>query len=279
MQRFLRLCVLFGIVVSLVQSQEENDAEPEEGDDGIEQDALTSEQIRNMHTKIDANKDGKISMAEILDYSLMMRRVIAKKDITTVIDEMDGDKDGKLSLPELLKDMEQWGEESEEDKAQSAQRKELETAKFHAADADKNGFLDAEELPSLFYPETHDGVLEMTAAATLKAKDLDGNGELTPKEFWEGDAVDGEDLAISDEEQADFAKLDLDNSGTLNLKELKAWESGGFHTEEAMKKLFELADQDNDMQVTADELDNARELIAGSDAQYHLMEWAEHAEL
>jgi len=271
--------MFFAIVAIVANSQEEADAEPEEGDDGIEQDALTSEQIRSMHAKIDADKDGKISMAEVVDFSHMMRRVIAKKDIHTVIDEMDSDKDGKLSLPELLKDMEQWGEEGEEDKAQAAKRKELETAKFHAADQDKNGLLDSEELPALFYPETHDGVLEMTAAATLKAKDLDGNGELTPKEFWEGDAVDGEDLAISEEEQADFAKLDLDNSGTLNLQELKAWESGGFHTEEAMKKLFELADQDSDMMVTADELDNARELIAGSDAQYHLMEWAEHAEL
>merc|ERR1711957_803941 len=145
---------------------------------------------------------------------------------------------------------------------------ELETAKFRAADQDGNSLLDLEELPSLFYPETHDGVLTMTAEATLKSKDTDGDGQLTPKEFWEGDAVDGEDLAISDEEQADFAKLDVDNSGQLNLQELKAWESGGFHTEEAMKKLFELTDKDNDMMISAEELDTARELIAGSDAQY-----------
>merc|ERR1719440_1556488 len=167
-------------------------------------------------------------MAEIIDYSQEMRKMIAKKDIHTVIDEMDADKDGKLSLPELLKDMEQWGEEGEEDKAQAAKRKELETAKFKAADSDNSGLLDGDELPALFYPETHDGVLTMTAEASLKSKDTDGNGELTPKEFWEGDTVDGEDLAISEEEQADFTKLDLDGSGQLNLQELKAWESGGF---------------------------------------------------
>jgi Ca2+-binding EF-hand superfamily protein len=269
----------FFFALALVARCQEDAEQPEEGDDGIEQDALTSETMRSLHSKIDADKDGRISMPEILDFSAMMRRTIAKKDIHTVIDEMDGDKDGKLSLPELLKDMEQWGEEGEEDKAQAAKRKELETAKFRAADANGDGLLDSDELPALFYPETHDGVLTMTAQASLKGKDTDGNGELTPKEFWEGDTVDGEDLAISDEEQADFAKLDLDSSGTLNLEELKAWESGGFHTEEALKKLFELADQDNDMMVTAEELDKARELIAGSDAQYHLMEWAEHAEL
>merc|ERR1719359_2557471 len=106
-------------------------------------------------------------MAEIIGYSQSMRKVIAKKDIHTVIDEMDGDKDGKLNLAELLKDMEQWGEEGEEDKAQGAKRKVLETAKFKAADQNNDGVLDTEELPALFYPETHDGVLEMTASATL----------------------------------------------------------------------------------------------------------------
>lgn len=273
-----RLWLSFAALALVVHCQD-GEADGEDMDDGIEQDALTSEQMRGMHAQIDANKDGKVSMEEIILYSQSMRKVIAKKDIHTVIDEMDSDKDGKLSLVELLKDMEQWGEEGEEDKAQAAKRKELETVKFHAADANKDGFLDTEELPALFYPETHDGVLELTAAATLKSKDTNGDGVLTSKEFWEGDAVDGEDLAISDEEQADFNKLDVDGSGTLSLQELKAWESGGFHTEEAMKKLFELADQDHDMMVSADELDSARELIAGSDAQYHLMEWSEHAEL
>merc|ERR1719201_2094413 len=103
-----------------------------------------------MHSKIDQNRDGQISMQEIIEYSHNMRKVIAKKDIHTVIDEMDLDKDGKLSLVELLKDMEQWGEEGEEDKAEAAKRKELETAKFHAADANRDGFLDTEELPALF---------------------------------------------------------------------------------------------------------------------------------
>merc|ERR1711934_724022 len=159
-------------------------------------------------------------MQEIIEYSHNMRKVIAKKDISTVIDEMDTDKDGKLSLMELLKDMEQWGEEGEEDKAQAAQRKELETAKFHAADSDKNGYLDSTELPALFYPETHDGVLELTAASTLKAKDTNGDGQLTPKEFWEGDGVDGADLPVSDEAQADFSKLDVDGSGALSVQEL-----------------------------------------------------------
>mmetsp|Transcript_138116 Transcript_138116/g.344883 ORF Transcript_138116/g.344883 Transcript_138116/m.344883 type:complete len:278 (-) Transcript_138116:75-908(-) len=277
MRTFGRVLFTLGSVAVLRARCQEY--EGEEMEDEIEQDALTSEQMRGMHTKIDANGNGKISFEEIMAFSSTMRKIIASKDIGTVLDEMDGDKDGKLSLDELIKDMEQWGEGEEEDKAEADARMEVEKLKFKTADRDGDGLLSNEELPALFYPETHEGVLEITAKAAMKTKDTNGDGKLTPKEFWEGDVVDGEELAISEEEQSDFKKLDKNGDGVLDLDELKAWESGMFHTEEAMKKLFELADRDNDMHVSAEELDAAREQIAGTDAQYHLMEWAEHHEL
>merc|ERR1712176_971857 len=139
-------------------------------------------------------------------------------------------------------------------------RREVETAKFKVADS--NG----------------DGTLEITARATLKQKDLDGDGLLTPEEFWEGDPAD-EGLAVSDDEHLDFKKMDVNGDGKLDVEELKAWESGRFHTEEAMKKLIEVADSDNDMHVTVAELEAAREQLVATDAHYHFMEWAEHHEL
>jgi Ca2+-binding EF-hand superfamily protein len=277
MRRQRRYCLLLSLLVVVAKAQEKN-GESEQMPDFIEQDALTSEQVRSLHSVIDGDKDGQISMNEIIEYSQSIRKVIAKRDVLTIIDGVDADKDGKVSLEELLKDMEQWSEDDEE-AARIAEQRELETAKFHLADADKNGALHPEELAALFYPETHDGILELTAASTLKAKDTNGDGQLTPKEFWEGDGVDGADLPVSDEEQADFSKLDVDGSGALSVQELMAWESGHFHTEEAMKKLLELTDQNGDLAMSLEELDSARELIAGSDAQYHLLEWIEHREL
>ncbi len=50
-----------------------------------------------------------------------------------------------------------------------------------------------------------------------------------------------------------------DGNGVLNMEELRAWESGLFHTEAAMIKLIQIADKDGDMQATAEELENARE--------------------
>lgn len=268
-------------LLALARSEEDMDAEgADEADDGIEQDALTSEQMRSMHKLFDSDKNGKASMQEVMTYAQGLRLEIARKDIHTILEEMDTSRDNRLSLEELLKDIDAQSDGAdEEEMKEMANRKALEQAKFKAADKNGDGELDLEELPALFYPETHAGVLTLTAEATLKQKDSDGDGKLTMKEFWEGDSIDGEDSSMSDEEQEDFKKLDKNSDSFLDLEELKAWESGHFHTEEALKKMFDVADTDGDMHVTADELDNAREQIAGSDAQYHLMEWAEHHEL
>lgn len=272
--------LLLGALAALVWCEDE-DAEDgfDESDDGIEQDALTAEQMRMMHGKFDVDKSGKVSLHEILQYASNMRLEIARKDIHTILDEMDTSRDQKLSLEELLKDLDAQAEGADEEEMKNmVTKKELETAKFKLSDKDGDGLLDAEELPALFYPETNEAVLELTTEASLRQKDTNGDGKLTPKEFWEGDDAE-EEAGLSNEEQEDFAKLDQNNDGTLDLKELTAWESGHFHTQEALKKMLEVADADGDMHITADELDAAREQIAGSDAQYHLLEWAEHNDL
>merc|ERR1711957_846641 len=104
---------------------------------------------------------------------------------------------------------------------------------------DGDGFLDDDELPSLFLPETEEGVQESE---------------------------------ISGEEHSDFHKLDLDADGFIDVGELSVWESGRFHTEDAMKNLIEIADKDHDLHISAEELAAAREEIAASHAHYHLVE-------
>jgi len=282
MSGYLAAIVIFAAVAFCAKSQEGDDAgvPAEETDEGIDQDALTPQQLRGIHERMDKDKNGKASLTEVLNYAAEMRKIIAAKDIAVVLEEMDADKDGRLSLDELLKDMGKWSDGiDEEEKKESVKRADIEKEKFKVADTDKDGFLSVEELPSLFYPETHDGVLEVTAKHTLAQKDKDGDGQLSPKEFWEGEVVDGEDAAISDEEKEDFRRLDADGNGFLSSEELKEWESGMFHTKDAMRKIFDIADKDNDMHLSADEIEAARDMIAGTDAQFHFMEWAEHSEL
>jgi len=145
--------------------------------------------------------------------------------------------------------------------------------KFKIADADFDGVLSKAEIPALFYPETHEGVLQIAAQHTLDQKDTDKDGLLSFKEFW---GVEGEALDASDEAMADFKKLDKDASGKLDLEELKPWESGRFHTMVSLQKFVETHDRDNDLHLTSEEIAAAHSMKPGSDAHYYLREMAEH---
>lgn len=275
--RVLLICTaLMGIHCQDEGVKEESDYD----DQDIEEDSLTADQLRRMHGKFDQNGDGKVSLQEVMAFSTSMGKAIAGKDIGAIMEEIDTNKDGSLSLEEHLNDIHNQADGGDEAEMKELEhRKGVEGAKFKAADINGDGKLDKTELPGLFYPETHEGVLSVTVAETMRQKDVNKDGKLSPKEFWESDQMDGDDSDLSEEEKADFARLDTDGDGSLNEAELRSWESGRFHTEDAMKKLFDVADKDSDLHVTADELASAKEQIAASDAQYHLIEWAEHHEL
>lgn len=277
--RLARLAALLALLVLPVARSQDGEIQ-EEDVDGLDVEALTSEQMRKIHSSIDEEKDGRISLEEVLAFSTRVRHHIAKKDIVTIMDEMDTNKDGKMGLDELILDMDQWDADEVENKEDTLRSIEHETKKFQAADLDKDGFLSVEELPHLFYPDIHDSpVLHLTAEAALKHKDTDGDGMLNLREFWgEGEHPEVGDITISEEEHQDFQRLDLDKNGAIDIHELKPWESGKFHTEESLKRLIEIADADGDGLLTAAEFDEAKEVIAGSDAHYHLLEWTEHAD-
>lgn len=249
-------------------------------DDQDIEDELNENQLRALHGLMDGDKNGRISLGEVLDFAKGTGQRIAAKDVATVMDEIDTSKDGKLSLEEHIADIKAEADKGdEEEQEELAHRIEVETAKFRAADRSGDDALHPDELTGLFYPETHSGVLSVTVKETLRQKDKNGDAKLSPQEFWEADLADGDDGQLTEEEKADFKKLDKNGDGVLELAEIDAWESGRYHTEEAMQKLFEVADKDSDMHLTADELVKAREEIALSDAQYHMIEWSEHHEL
>ncbi|CAE8711257.1 unnamed protein product [Polarella glacialis] len=208
-----------------------------------------------MHGLVDSNKDGKISLEELLKFSEATRKVIAGKDIMNVIEELDTNKDGQLSIQEIMATDDVEGEGDEDQKLEAANRVEDETRRFQIADVNRDGQLDQQELPALFYPETSDEMLNVVAESSLKSKDKDGDGLLTLMEFWEGDVAGSEDNTVADEEQAEFKALDKDSSGKLDVEELKAWESGRHHTEDAMRQLIRHTDKDGDAHLTAAELD------------------------
>lgn len=271
--------VTLGLVINLLQVNCEEGALNDQ--DIYSQDiapggsySLTDAQLQGLHAKIDSNKDGKISYDELVEFAAGTSKDAATKRTPSHLDALDTSKDGKVSLEEHLKKFhDQYEAGTPEENEELQRRKAVEAEKFKASDRNGDGVLGVDELVSLVYPETHDDVLAHHVRDVLREKDADHDGKLSFNEFWVDDEGDEE------EQEEDFGKLDLDKNGFLEENELSVWESGRFHTEYAMKKLFEIADSDNDSHISAEELHRAQLNIKGSDAQPHWIEWAEHHEL
>jgi len=236
------------------------------------EETLTAANLEALFRKFDANKDGKATMQEIMGFAHEKNKQAAEMNSLGIMDGVDTDADNQLSLDEYLNHLTKHATTWRELQKEVA----TETAKFRAADENGDEVLTSSEIAALFFPEVSAKVLAISVQANMQMKDKDGDGKLTPAEFWGAFNEDGTaDVMLIADMAEDFKKLDKDGDGLLNAGELGAWESGTFHTELAMLKLMEIADKDGDMAATFQELENARELILSTDAQYQLMEWAE----
>jgi len=238
---------------------------------------LNAEQLRLLHAKFDGNVDGKVTFLELMEFANGVRKQMAAKDMGRFIHVIDTSRDGKVSLDEHLSDI-QRRVDAQSQKEELAAQTRVVTAKFNAADNNGDLLLDLAELPALYYPETHAGVLAVAVEEVMRQKDINQDGKLSLEEFWQGDPDDNA-VEFSTEAKADFLNLDVDGNGFLDMSEVKPWESGIYYTEDSIRKLIEFADKDGDLHVTAGELAAARDLIPFSAARDHVLGWAEHHEL
>jgi len=259
-----------------------------EAEDTFTDQQVTAASLHGLHVKMDANKDNKLTLPEVLEFSKKARRDMAHKETAAQFNEtIDEDQDGKVSLEEYTNhlfghpipeevQMPAKTEEELADEALTEKDRLLEAEKFKIADKDGDGFLSKEELPLALHPELHDGVLHLVAGHGLKEKDKDGDGHVSHGELYD----EGEDVQeMLEENKREFGNLDQNKDGKLNLEEYKRWESGEHSMEDSMKHLFEIADEDQDKHITATELENARVMLSNTMATSHFVDWVEHYEL
>eukprot|EP00927_Polykrikos_kofoidii_P079604 TRINITY_DN76395_c0_g1_i1.p1 TRINITY_DN76395_c0_g1~~TRINITY_DN76395_c0_g1_i1.p1 ORF type:complete len:296 (+),score=61.84 TRINITY_DN76395_c0_g1_i1:39-926(+) len=249
---------------------------PHEDDIGSEAEGALSEDVLHLlHMHMDADKDGNLTYQEAVTFVDATNPEIEKKEMRHILASIDSSMDGKVSLTEYLDDIRKAHSEHG-DGSDEVLRDILEVSSAHfiVSDADKNDHLDEQELKGLYFADsTSDGVPNIALQQAFSRKDVDEDGKLTLNEFWDGRGAN-EDLL--DREVADFAALDTSKDDFLDVHEFRVWEMGLFHVREAMASLFEIADKNNDMHVTKQELSNAREALADSSAQFHLLQLAVH---
>lgn len=270
-----RSLVLVGVAASVSWCQGDQ-ALTVDYDDDLPRPLLTAKQLRALHTLMDSNKDGRVCLQEILDFSNLMTKEMARDETRDILNTLDTSLDGTVSFREHLDGArsELWNE------AERDHRMTFEAEKFKAVDSNGDNELDEHELASLLFPETHDGMLALVTAEAMRLMDANGDGRLTAQEYRE--AVDEEEEIgpdIDEHDTMDFKNLDKNSDSILDLMELRAWQPGVFDMERAMESLLHIADVDGDNHITSNELTSARGRIAASKSETHLRAWAEHNEL
>lgn len=232
----------------------------------------TAKQLTGLHAKLDTDGDGVVSVHELMVFELDMHRRSYVNHSMAMASRIDTSHDGTVSLVEALSDM---GFESGA-KSEDSQREE-ETQKFMMADTNGDGVLEMTELPAFFYPSMHEGVLNVVVNSSMHEKDTNSDGRLTPGEFWGLDSslanMSHGSNAFLDYELDTFAKLDKDNDGTIDMHELREWDSGKFEAEADARELVKLADKNNDSVVDSQELAQASHNIAKSRMSMDISEW------
>lgn len=246
----------------------------EEFREAVEEDALSVSRLASLFGQLDGDGDGQASPLELLRAAEAARLGLATKDVEVALEEMDRNRDGWVTFEELHE-----GEVEpidDDDRRDMEKRRTEDLQLFKAADVDADGRLTPAELRAVLYPETQQELLRLVAEHALKRKDLDGDGQLTLSEFWEGDVAPNEE---PQEEGATFRRLDRDQNGHLNVEELMDWESGAHHTQVAFEELLRMCDDNGDGQLSLEELTGHHQQLSNTDAAYHFLEWAEHYEL
>ncbi|CAE8638017.1 unnamed protein product [Polarella glacialis] len=249
--------VIVAVLALARASDQQDDGIPEPESDDV---LPTQQQISQMHGLIDSNKDGKINFFEIMVFSDTMVLTTARQHCSQILEDLES---GSVTLEQLKTDRlsQQMSSDGHALPIEEVQHR------FLLADSNSDGKLILEEMVPLFFPDLNPVTLNRVAQFLLTSKDQDDDGKLSAHEFLSGGDHGDKD---------DFARLDQDGSGTLDVRELEPLEAERHYVLEAMEELIDLADKDYDGHLTTAELDAEYEKISESRAGQDFVAWAEH---
>lgn len=286
--------------------QQSRDAE----EDGASSHEFTDVELQQAHVEFDENGDRTVSNGELIRFMEKhhKEKSLAEIDARGEIQRMDTSKDGFVSLDEYLKDAvppvnyggnltnarhEQFmapsgavyplGENSlERARAIDEALKADEIEKFKAADMNGDGLLNQSELHALVVPVANEGVIAVVVRHTMRNADTDKNGLLSYDEFQASglsETGNEEDRHVTENEMRAnqvFTRLDKNGDGSLDMDEIRNWESGAIEREDIANSFVNTLDRDGNKHIDSSEFVQGKRSIGDSEIQSYLIAWAKH---
>jgi len=272
----MMVLMLWSIMQTQCQNGEHNDAgdaQPDTGGNtnsaGISDETYKT-RMQKLYNKMDMNADGKLSLTEIVQFSLSDAAKIHARD---------KNEDGKLTLDEWDPPVTEWEEQVEKMRKQIVEHTENKSAdeldenfavmNQTVHDTIEEGYAKIEQMKKtnkeMFgnMDKNNDGTIDENEFALDEKKnnemfltvfsslDLNGDGKFDLKEFYRYSLQNGE----SDEHSIAklFADLDVDGDGELNREEVFRHRSQEYHVHAAFGPMFVKKDANNDSLLTLDE--------------------------
>ncbi|CAG7729299.1 unnamed protein product [Allacma fusca] len=227
--------------------------------------------LRVLVEKMDLNNDNHVDKKELKMWILRSFRMLSEEESKERLQEVDGNEDGRVSWKEYVEETYGLDTDQVAIPLQDLEEERMlrdDKALFHAADKNKDGYLDEKEHLAFTHPEEDPDMLPVVYQQTLVDKDKNGDGYIDFQEYI-GDRGKEKDKDWLEGEKDKFDhELDRDKDGLLNRQEILSWvvPSNDEIASDEVTHLFSSSDDDQDDLLSFDEILEHHDIFVGSEA-------------
>ncbi|KAI7803376.1 reticulocalbin-3 isoform X2 [Triplophysa rosa] len=236
----------------------------------------SKERLGKIVDRIDTDKDGFISHAELHRWIKHRQRRYIEENVDKHWKDYDQNKDGKIGWNEYKNTTYGFymGEEFDDVDDKVSYRSMLirDERRFKNADQDGDGIATREEFTAFLHPEEFDYMKDIVIQETIEDIDKNGDKKIDLQEYI-GDMFNAEDgenepdwVTTEKKHFSDFR--DVNKDGFLDASEVAQWILPGEvdHADNEAKHLIHETDKDNDDKITKKEILANWNMFVGSQA-------------